>query len=81
MSKGAGKSRTSDAHGQAAGRQPRSDVVHSSIYLPEAVYEVLREIAFKERSKIHDVVMEGIGLALRKRGYPSIDELKAARRR
>jgi hypothetical protein len=57
------------------------DVVHSSLYLPEPVYEALRETAFKERCKIHDLVMEGIGLALRKRGYPAIDALKARRKR
>jgi hypothetical protein len=55
--------------------------VHSSLYLPEPVYEALREAAFKERCKIHDLVMEGIGLALRKRGYPPIDDFKAGRRR
>ena len=65
---------------QAAGRQPRPDIVHSSLYLPEAVYEALRETAFKERCKIHDVVMEGIGLALRKRGYPAVDYLKVGKR-
>ena len=61
--------------------RPRPDVVHSSLYLPEPVYEALRETAFKERGKIHDVVMEGIGLALRKRGYPALDDLKAGRKR
>jgi hypothetical protein len=64
-----------------AGRRPRPDVVHSSLYLPEPVYEALRETAFKERCKIHDLVMEGIGLALRKRNYPSIDALKTGRNR
>jgi len=54
--------------------------VHSSLYLPEPVYEALREVAFKERCKIHDLVMEGIGLALRKRGYPPIDDLKAGKK-
>jgi hypothetical protein len=54
--------------------------VHSSLYLPEPVYEALRETAFHERCKIHDVVMEGIGLALRKRGYPAPD-LKAGKKR
>jgi hypothetical protein len=34
-------------------------------------YEALRETAFHERCKIHDLIMEGIGLALRKRGYPA----------
>jgi len=66
---------------QAAGRQPRPDIVHSSLYLPEAVYEALRETAFKERCKIHDVVLQGIELALRKRGYPPIEQLKAVKRR
>jgi hypothetical protein len=35
--------------------------------LPEPVYEALRKIAFDERLKIHDVVLEGIDLALRRR--------------
>jgi hypothetical protein len=56
-------------------------VVHSSVYLPERVYEALRETAFKERSKIHDVIMEGIGLALKRRGYPAFDDLKARKKR
>ena len=60
-----------------AGRRSRPDVVHSSLYLSEPVYEALRETAFNERCKIHDLVMEGIGLALRKRGYPSLERLKA----
>ena len=89
--KGAGKPRGSEnlaKRGRAAGgprqttgRRPRPDVVHSSLYLPEAVYEALRETAFKERCKIHDLVMQGIELALRKRGYPSVDDLKAGRKR
>ena len=64
-----------------AGRRPRPDMVHSSIYLPEPVHEALRTAAFEERCKIHDIIMEGVGLALRKRGYPSMDELKAGKRR
>jgi hypothetical protein len=56
-------------------------VVHSSLYLPEPVYEALRKTAFHERCKIHDVVLEGIGLALRKRGYPAPDDLKAGKTR
>ena len=66
----------------SASREPaRPVVVHSSLYLPEPVYEALRETAFKERRKIHELVLEGIGLALRKRGYPPIDDLKAGRKR
>jgi uncharacterized protein YqfA (UPF0365 family) len=51
-------------------RRERPKIVHTSVYLPEAVHEALREAAFKERVKIHDIIMEGIGLALRRRGYP-----------
>jgi hypothetical protein len=56
-------------------------VVHSSLYLPEAVYEALRESAFRERCKIHDLVMQGIEMALKKRGYPPVEELKAGKKR
>ncbi len=59
------------------GRKPRPGTVHTSLYLPEAVYEALRKVAFEERAKIHDLVLEGIELAVRKRGYPSIADLKA----
>jgi len=59
----------------------RPCIVHTSLYLPEPVYEALRKIAFEERLKIHDVVLEGIDLALRRRGYPSIEGLKAGKKR
>jgi hypothetical protein len=59
----------------------RGAVVHSSLYLPEPVHEALRKIAFEERLKIHDVVLEGIDAALRRRGYPSIENLKAGTKR
>ena len=74
-------STASAAPRELTGRRPRPDVVHTSLYLPEAVYEALREIAFYERAKIHDLVMEGIGATLKKRGYPSIDDLKVGRKR
>jgi hypothetical protein len=48
--------------------------------LPEGFYEALRETAFHERLKIHDLLIEGVGLALRKRGY-SVEELKARKGR
>jgi hypothetical protein len=63
------------------GRTPRPDVVHSSVYLPKAVYEALREAAYKERVKIHDIVLEGIGAALKRRGYPSLEELMSGKKR
>jgi hypothetical protein len=57
------------APGKPPGRTARPGIVHTSIYLPEALYEGLREAAFKERVKIHDLVLEGVRMALRKRGW------------
>jgi hypothetical protein len=71
------------ARGTGAARKQiqRPSIVHTSLYLPEPVYEALRKIAFEERLKIHDVVLEGIDLALRRRGYPSIEALKVGKKR
>jgi hypothetical protein len=41
----------------------------------------LLEIAFDERVKIHDLVLEGIDAALRRRGYPSVESRKAGKKR
>ena len=62
-----------------ARKQTQRPIVHSSLYLPEPAYEALRKIAFEERLKIHDVVLEGIDLALRRRGYPSVESLRAGK--
>jgi hypothetical protein len=35
--------------------------------VPEPLYEGLREVAFRQRCKIHDLVLEGVEMALRKR--------------
>jgi hypothetical protein len=61
---------------KAAGRQPRAGIVHTSVYLADAVYEALREVAFDERRKIHDLLLEGVELALKKRGYPALADMK-----
>jgi hypothetical protein len=60
--------RSASAPAKPRGRQGRPGIVHTSLYLPEALYEALREAAFRERCKIHDIVLEGIEMALRKRG-------------
>jgi hypothetical protein len=44
------------------------------------VNEALRKIAFEERAKIHDLVMERIDTVLRRRGYPSVESLKAGKK-
>ena len=56
------------ARTKPTGRSGRPGIVHTSLYLPEALYEGLRETAFRERRKIHDIVLEGIEMVLRKRG-------------
>lgn len=61
-------SATRAARTKPTARSGRSGIVHTSLYLPEAIYERLREAAFKERVKIHDIVLEGIESALRERG-------------
>lgn len=63
-----------------AARQPgqgtlRERTKQLSLYLEEPVYDALREIAHVERSKMHQLVVEGIDLLLKKRGSPSITEL------
>jgi hypothetical protein len=54
---------------KARKRNKAAGIVHTSVYLPQPMHDALREAAFKERSKIHDIVLEGIELALRKRKW------------
>ena len=58
---------SSNAIGKARSPVTRPSIVHTSVYLPEAIHDALREAAFRERRKIHDIVLEGIELALKKR--------------
>jgi hypothetical protein len=45
-------------------------------YLPVPVHEQLRRLAFEERAKMHDYLLEGLDLVFRKRGLPGVAELK-----
>jgi hypothetical protein len=64
-----------------AGRPPHSSVVirakKPSVYLTAPVYEQLRRLAFEERGKMHDYILEGLDLVFRQKGLPSIAELNA----
>ena len=40
------------------------------------MYQKLREIAFTQDRKVHDIIMEGIDAALQKYGHPAIAALK-----
>lgn len=57
----------------------RSDVQHTSIYVPKAAYRKIREIAVTGDRKPHDVIMEGVDLVLAKYGFPSLAEFKKGR--
>ena len=61
--------RTATARGRPLGLKRRPGIVHTSLFLPEPLYEGLREAPFRERCKIHDLLLEGIQMALRKRGW------------
>ncbi len=61
-------------------RAPRGQTLRArtkqlSLYLEEPVYEELRNLAFSERVKMHQLIVEGVDLMLRKRGHPSIKDL------
>jgi hypothetical protein len=53
----------------------RPGVKQQTAYLVEPIYEQLRRLAFEERAKMHDFLIEGLDLVFRKRGLPGVDEL------
>jgi hypothetical protein len=48
-----------------------------SVYLEPPVYEQLRELAYTERTKIHQLMLEAVDLLFKNRGALSIRELTA----
>ena len=53
----------------------RETTVQQTVYLPPAVHEQLRELAFSERVKMHALLMEGLDSVFRNRGLKTIDDL------
>ena len=53
----------------------RPDVKQQTVYLPLPVYEQLRRLAFEERVKMHQLLMEGLDRVFRDRGLPPLSEL------
>ena len=49
--------------------------IQQTVYLPPAVHDQLRELAFSERAKMHTLIMEGLDAVFRARGLKSIEEL------
>jgi hypothetical protein len=60
-----------------AGNRP--GIKQQTAYLKTPVYEQLRRLAFEERLKMHDYIIEGLDLVFRKRGLPGIRELEGKR--
>jgi hypothetical protein len=57
----------------------RAGIKQQTAYLPDPVYEQLRKLAFEERHKMHDYILEGLDRVFRNRGLPSIAELTGKR--
>ena len=53
-----------------------SDMFRTSLYLSRAVHDKLREIAFHERKKVHELFIEGLDKVLTERGYAVTSELR-----
>jgi len=53
----------------------RSATIQQTVYLPPAVHDQLRELAFVERVKMHALIMEGLDSVFRARGMKSIADL------
>jgi hypothetical protein len=53
----------------------RPGIKQHTAYLPEAVHEQLRRLAFEENRKIHDYLLEGLDRVFANRGLKSIKEL------
>jgi hypothetical protein len=58
----------------------RPGVKQQTVYLPLAVYEQLRRVAFDERVKMHQLLLEGLDRVFRDRGLPGLDELRRRER-
>jgi len=60
---------------QASSGGTKGKTVQQTVYLAPAVHEQLRKIAFDERVKMHDILMEGLNLAFERRGLPRTTDL------
>jgi hypothetical protein len=60
-------------------RTRRAGIKQQTAYLPHPVYEQLRKLAFEERRKMHDYILEGLDRVFRDRGLLSLAELTGKR--
>jgi len=53
----------------------KAATIQQTVYLPPAVHDQLRELAFAERVKMHSLLMEGLDLVFKARGLRPLSEL------
>jgi hypothetical protein len=58
-----------------AGGSKRYLVKQHTAYLPLAVHEQLRKLAFEENQKMHDYLMEGLDRVFANRGLPAVKDI------
>lgn len=59
--------------------KPKSEIIKQTVYLPSAVHEQLRRLAFEERKKMHDYLIEGLDRVFKDRGLKPYVELSEER--
>lgn len=66
--------------GEGASRRGtiRERATQMSVYLEHPAYDQLRELAFTERKKMHQLLLEGVDLLFKKRGLKSLAQLEKA---
>lgn len=53
----------------------KEEPAKTTVYAPKVVFEQWRELAFTERKKMHDYLLEGLDRVFKDRGLKSIAEL------
>ncbi len=59
----------------AAATKSKGGIIKQTVYLPSAVHEQLRQLAFEERRKMHDYLVEGLDRVFKNRGLKPYIEL------
>lgn len=67
-----------NAQQDAASVKLKGEIVKQTVYLPPAVHEQLRQLAFEERKKMHDYLVEGLDRVFKNRGLKPYVELSDA---
>jgi hypothetical protein len=58
-----------------SGVKDGKDIAKTTVYVPRAVFEQWRELAFTERKRMHDYLIEGLERVFQDRGLKSFDDL------